>query len=246
MTACTFTFYGFFMQLFLCEFQIDKNQIIIVDQDVFYQLRKVLRSKIGDIIFVQKRWKADHRYEVKIDKRDDKKLVWNIINTIDNQKLESTYWMIICMPNKWDKAEIIVQKLTEINIAHIIFWPSERSIIRQVNKTKIERLEKISKEAVEQSWWWNFPKIEFVDNLDDIIIHAKLVVFDKTLDDSTISKIKENKIYWLVWPEWGLTDSDYKKFGKNFEVRSLWENIFRTETAAIIGAWEIVKAKSWK
>jgi 16S rRNA (uracil1498-N3)-methyltransferase len=55
------------------------------------------------------------------------------------------------MPNKWDKAEIIVQKLTEIGINHIVFWPSERSVIKETNKNKIERLEKISKEALEQS-----------------------------------------------------------------------------------------------
>ncbi|MEI8252333.1 MAG: 16S rRNA (uracil(1498)-N(3))-methyltransferase [bacterium] len=60
--------------------------------------------------------------------------------------------MIICMPNKRDKAEMIVQKLTEIGINSIVFWPSERSVIRDINLSKMERLEKISKEAVEQSW----------------------------------------------------------------------------------------------
>jgi 16S rRNA (uracil1498-N3)-methyltransferase len=56
------------------------------------------------------------------------------------------------MPNKRDKAEMIVQKLTEIGINFIVFWPSERSVIRDINTSKMERLEKISKEAVEQSW----------------------------------------------------------------------------------------------
>jgi hypothetical protein len=34
------------MQLFVCDFKINKNQIILEDQDVMYQLRKVLRNKI--------------------------------------------------------------------------------------------------------------------------------------------------------------------------------------------------------
>jgi hypothetical protein len=42
------------MQLFVCEFQIKKNQIILEDSNVLYQLRKVLRSKIGDGFFIQK------------------------------------------------------------------------------------------------------------------------------------------------------------------------------------------------
>ena len=59
--------------------------------------------------------------------------------------------MIVSMPNKWEKAELIVQKLSEIGIDKIIFWPSERSIIKERNGKKEERLQKIIKEAVEQS-----------------------------------------------------------------------------------------------
>ena len=59
--------------------------------------------------------------------------------------------MIIAMPNKWDKAELIVQKLAECGLSQIVFWPSERSIIRERNPKKSERLDKIIKEAVEQS-----------------------------------------------------------------------------------------------
>ena len=59
--------------------------------------------------------------------------------------------MIISMPNKRDKVELIVQKLTECGLDEILFWPSERSIIREWNPKKEERLYKIIKEAVEQS-----------------------------------------------------------------------------------------------
>jgi len=232
------------MQLFACEFKINKNQIILEDESVLYQLRKVLRSKIWDNLFVQNNWNAINRYEIKIDKRDDKKLLWTIINIIDNREPKNIYWMIVCMSNKWDKAEIIVQKLTEIGINHIVFWPSERSVIKEVNKNKIERLEKISKEALEQSWWWNLPKIEFLYDLNDILINSSLIVFDKTLNIWKKLNVYEKKIYWLVWPEWWLTDKDYKKFSNNLEIQSFGENVFRTETAAIIWWWIITKIRS--
>ena len=87
--------------------------------------------------------------------------------------------MIVCMPNKWDKAEIIVQKLTEIGINHIVFWPAERSVIKLSNTSKLERCEKISKEALEQSWGRCLPKIEFVYGLKDVIPSSGLIVFDK-------------------------------------------------------------------
>jgi RsmE family RNA methyltransferase len=59
--------------------------------------------------------------------------------------------MIIAMPNKRDKIELIIQKLTECGLNQIIFWPSERSILREWNPKKEERLHKIIEEAVEQS-----------------------------------------------------------------------------------------------
>lgn len=231
------------MQLFVCEFKINKNQITLEDDSVLYQLRKVLRSKIWDNLFVQNSWSANNRYEIKIDKRDDKKLVWTIINIMDNQSSNNIYWMIICMPNKWDKAEIIVQKLTEIGINHIIFWPSERSIIREINQNKIERLEKISKEALEQSWWWNLPRIEFVYDLNGVLVDSSLIVFDKSLNAWKTLNVDEKKNYWLVWPEWWLTDNDYKKFGNDFIIKSFGNNILRTETAAIIWWWIITQNK---
>lgn len=237
------------MQLFACEFEINKNQIILEDKIVLYQLRKVLRSKIWDNFFVQNNLITDRRYEIKIDKWDDKKLIWNIINTIDHQNSKNIYWMIICMPNKWDKAEIIVQKLTEIGLNHIVFWSSERSVIKEINNNKIERLEKISKEALEQSWWWYLPKIEFVSDLANIIKDVNLVVFDKSIDKNwwKLFEVGKNwwKLYWLVWPEWGLTDNDYRKFGNDFVVQSFGENILRTETAAILWWWEIKNLKCW-
>lgn len=232
------------MQLFVCEFIVNENKIILEDQLVLYQLRKVLRSKIGDNFFVQNNGAAKCRYEIKIEKWDDGKLMWNIVW---NQNLEcgdNRTGMIVCMPNKWDKAEMIVQKLTEIGVNHIVFWPSERSIIRDINKNKFERLEKISKEALEQSWWWTLPKIEFVYDLQTVLWSSNLIIFDKIVDNpNKANKLEDNKhsIYWLVGPEWWLTDNDYKNFGTWFGIREFGESILRTETAAIIWWWEIKK-----
>jgi RsmE family RNA methyltransferase len=64
---------------------------------------------------------------------------------------EKNISMLIAMPNKREKAELIVQKLTEIGVENINFRVSEHSVIRQWNKKKAERLDKISREAVEQS-----------------------------------------------------------------------------------------------
>jgi RsmE family RNA methyltransferase len=60
--------------------------------------------------------------------------------------------MLIAMPNKREKAELIVQKLSEIGIDQLRFRAAERSVLKRESfLKKAERLRKIAKEAVEQS-----------------------------------------------------------------------------------------------
>ena len=59
--------------------------------------------------------------------------------------------MCVALPNKMDKAELIVQKLSEIGIRRIVFRPAARSVLRELAPKKLERLDLIAREAVEQS-----------------------------------------------------------------------------------------------
>jgi RsmE family RNA methyltransferase len=61
----------------------------------------------------------------------------------------------------------------------IIFRPSERSIIKTWNENKSERLQKIAREAVEQSWGRKLPNIEFVTDVRNILKDKSIIVFDK-------------------------------------------------------------------
>jgi RsmE family RNA methyltransferase len=100
--------------------------------ELLSQLRKVLRANIGDTIFVQPKDGEITRYEVKITNRTDKDLEGEIISEhfLESGEL-STATLLIAMPNKREKAELIVQKLSEIGINEILFRPAERSVIKQ-------------------------------------------------------------------------------------------------------------------
>ena len=236
------------MQLFITDFKIKWDNAFVENKEILDQIRKVLRLKIWDKIFIQNLI-ADKRYEIQIVNWDDKNLEWKIIQTlIYKLKEEWIRWMIVCMPNKWDKIELITQKLTEIWMDEIAFWPSERSIIKEWNQKKEERLNKIIKEAVEQSRSWKFPEIKFVNNIREIIWDWELIVFDKEdkkLQDFKTTKFQDGnheKIYGLVWPEWWLSNKDYGNLQWiDYKIEDLWENILRTETAAIVAWWEIKK-----
>lgn len=221
------------MQLFLVEPQIKWNQAIIDDKEILSQIRKVLRLKKGDRIFLQDK---NIRYDVAIEDWTDKTLVWNVLDTINNDSISSQTGMIIAMPNKWQKAELIVQKLTEIWITDIIFRPTERSVIKEPNKNKMERLNKIAKEALEQSRWRHMPNISFCSDISDIVTNSEITIFDIPKETYSVPHETETK-YWLIWPEGWLTDKDYAKLWDNIKIQSLWNTVLRTETAAIVAGW---------
>ena len=224
------------MQLFITEFEKKWEFIKISNIEILSQIRKVLRMKIWDEIFVQN---ENIRYKLQITDRDDKNIFWNVLDSIDHLQSIDGNWVAIAMSNKRDKMETIVQKLSEIWIKHIYFWPSERSIIRERNEKKAERLNKIAKEAIEQSRWRFLPEIKFEKDVSKIIEWKSIVVFDKCENLVTQHKnfIKWQPIIWIVWPEWWLTDKDYKMFWDKLNTVSLWDTVLRTETASVVAAW---------
>ena len=234
------------MQLFITDFKQNWDNIIIANPEILEQTRKVLRMKIWDKFYVQK---ENTRHEIQISDRDKTTINWNIIKTENSQLwiLNSKLWIIVAMPNKRAKAELIVQKLSEIWVDNIYFRPSERSVLKDRSDKKLERLEKISQEAVEQSRWRTLPKIEFIKDITKIISNQKIIIFDK-VDTNEKNPSPTGKLFcetswgwsnvlWIIGPEGWLTQKDYEKFGKNYEIISLWENVLRMETASIIGAW---------
>lgn len=220
------------MQLFITDFEKKWESIKISDIEILSQVRKVLRMKIWDTFFVQN---GNTRHKVEISDRDDKNIFWKILKSIEHPEQINGIWIAIAMSNKRDKMETIVQKLSEIWIKNIFFRPSERSIIRERNEKKLDRLNKIAKEAIEQSRWRQLPKITFRKDISETIEWKEVIVFDKSESNFTSIWTAKNTL-WIIWPEWWLTENDYKKFWKKIKTVSLGDTVLRTETASIIAA----------
>jgi len=228
------------MQLFYTSFQQTGNEIIVKNEELITQMKKVLRFQIGAIFFVQNEVDGKTVRHKVILKKITRDLFSGIIKDSEFNSDSSQKTMIIAMPNKRQKVELITQKLTEIWIWNIIFWPSERSIIKVSNKNKMLRLEKIAKEAMEQSWWWKLPKISFEKTIWEIIRNEKIIIFDKKNTKQNDCDINTKKTIGIVGPEGGFTKNDYIVFWDNICIKPLWNTILRTETASIIGAWKLI------
>jgi len=209
--------------------------------DLLSQLRKVLRIKKWDKICVQyssKEWTI--RYELSIRDWTDKDLTGEIISSQTFSFSEKNVSMLIAMPNKREKAELIVQKLTEIWVGKIYFWVSEHSIIRQRNDKKAERLDKISHEAVEQSRWIQLPEIKFLkseNELRDFVKWKDIIIANMNwIHYQELVKIESNDLCGVIWPEGWFSPKDLKLFD-NAKIVDLWENVLRMETASIVLWW---------
>lgn len=245
------------MQLFITSFQKSNKNILITEERVIYQCRKVLRYKHGDQFRVQS-WEfrvenqlGVERYLVKILDFDDRRLECMIEETKQVElKSSPDVSLFVALPNKIEKAELIVQKLAEIGVNQIVFRKAERSVLTDFSVPKIERLQKIILEAVEQSRGVRVPRISVQATLS-IPAGARVHVFDQPLSPNP--KVESPKLWnslvhtstgsvwqlivWIVGPEGGLSERDYQKFGEDYQVTSLGGTVLRMETAAIVGGW---------
>lgn len=230
------------MQLFHIDadkFHVKWNQIEIFPvPDLISQLRKVLRIKKWDKICIQyNESNATNRFELSILDWTDQKLNWEIVSSQIFEPNEKHISMLIAMPNKREKSELIVQKLTEIGIQNIYFWPSERSVIRQWNEKKAERLDKISHEALEQSRWIQLPEIKFLkseNELKDFVSWKNVIIANMNwLPYWELTKKSSNDICGIIGPEGWFSEKDLNLFD-NAKVVDLWENVLRMETASIV------------
>lgn len=69
----------------------------------------------------------------------------------------------------------------------IFLWASERSVLKTLTPQKLERLYKISKEALEQSYGWFFPQIECVSDIAPLMEHYSPVIFDLYTNSESLS-----------------------------------------------------------
>lgn len=223
------------MQLFWWDFDLEK--CFSKDAKIFHQIKNVLRTKIWDKFLIHDE-KTNCRFLVQTTSLE--KFFWfKILEKISNPENQKNIILVIWMLNKFEKIEFLVQKISEIWINQIIFFDWDRSQIHELSQKKLQRLNTISREAVEQSKGRIMPKISFEKKLQNLV-WLQWEKFVLEFDWKNIFDINNNSYRKIlfVWPEWGFSPAELKIFeDKKIEKISLWENIFRAETAAILWSY---------
>lgn len=151
---------------------------------------------------------------------------------------------------KKDRLEWVVEKLTEIGVESIVFITTTRTLDKNIN---FDRINKILIEASEQSGRTTLPvtKREVV-RFDNVLFDAGewnadyfcIANFGAPLISTVLGAVKQARVALLVGPEGGFAPGEIENLVKNSTTKtnvkfmevSLGNNVLRAETAAIVGA----------
>ena len=217
-------------------FALDKNDdIFILRNDDYYHIRVVMRLKIGEkveVVYDNEVYLSEiiKDYQIKcLEKMPSKEL-----------KLETT---LILPLLKEQKMDLILQKATELGVSKIVLFEAKRSIIKFDEKKeakKLERWQRICKEASEQSKRCTIPKVEFVKNTDVFSHFEGLKLICSTIEENNkLKKILQAngscvKINVIVGPEGGFDPKEEQKIiNQGFIPVTLGNTIMRVETVPI-------------
>lgn len=223
---------------FIGNFDLSKKELSIKDADFINQARNVLRLKVGDELILCDGNLNEAVAEIVNLNKEFAEL--KILETYKNKNEPENYVILHCPILKKENFELAVQKTVEIGVKEITPIITARTVKLGLNK---ERLEKIIKEAAEQSGRGVLPLLRKPINFDEAVKQAKNIndinlffnIGEPPLGHS-MSKFK--KIGVFVGPEGGWTEEEIKIARSNgFTFAGLGKTILRAETAAVIASY---------
>jgi len=199
-----------------------------------HYLAKVMRVRVGEFFSLFNR---NGEWEAKINKISKSIVEFTVIKHLRSKENSKEVWLAFS-PIKSNYFNFMIQKSTELGITKFVPIIFDRTIVRKINK---QRLEKVIIEAAEQSNRINIPKIEKPQNLKSFLsknkskmnlIFADLNSKNKKLD---VNKLTNKPICIIIGPEGDFSEVERKEILSYGGVNSLKinENILRAETAAI-------------
>ena len=199
-----------------------------------HYLAKVMRIKIGDNFSL---FNSNGEWLAKILDISKGIVEFIIIEKLRHKDITKEIWLAFS-PIKSNYFNFMIQKATELGVTRFIPIIFDRTIVRKINK---ERIEKIIIEATEQSNRINIPILEKPQNLKKFLSN-NLKKIDLVFTDlnTTKKKLEINKeankpLCAIVGPEGDFTEKERELILNFKSVKSINinQNILRAETATI-------------
>lgn len=200
------------------------------DERLVHQLRDVFRMKKGDRVILFDDSKCE--FFASVNTLTRKEVVFDVEDgVVKEEKHKREVYLCLSIIKK-DNFELAIEKAVELGVTRITPVVADRS---QYKEIRLDRLEKIVIEAVEQSGRVSVPHLEKEKTVSEIIEeHPDVIVLD--MDGSEhLSVSQKSEVTILVGPEGGWSETEREMFlQKNIQIVSLPFDTLRAETAAIV------------
>jgi 16S rRNA (uracil1498-N3)-methyltransferase len=225
---------------FLGDFDLSDKIIKTQNRELINQFKNVLRLGVGDsVILLDGSGRKARARVTNLSKDLIEFSLEEVINLSNEPKREV---ILYCAILKKENFELVVQKAVEIGVKEIVPIITKRTIKTGLN---YERLNKIIKEAVEQSGRGIVPVLHNTTEFEEIIKKESQDNLLRIICDisgefwpSISANIDNKKIAVFVGPEGGWESSEIE-IAKNsgFKIAKLGDFTLRGETAAIIASY---------
>jgi len=207
----------------------------INEKDFVHQIKNVLKFSLGEELVLFAPFSND--LKCKISSLEKTSISFEVLEEIEKIEIPKSITACISIVKK-DNFELITQKLVELGVSTLIPIISDRTIKQSLN---MERLEKISIEALEQSGHSNKMTILEPVSLEESLKQNQgksCIYFDiegKTMNES----VSVDCFY--IGPEGGWSDNDKELFEKYSTLPyQLGQSVLRAETASIVASDRII------
>lgn len=218
------------MQQFFIETSLENTDEVLLEKEVIYQLKKVLRANDG-----YKFRLVDNRSHIFLcELKNESAIILSDLN--ENNELDINITAVVALI-KNDKFDFMVQKLTELGVKRIVPYIANRSVVKPgKGNNKLERLKKIAREASEQSHRNIIPEIcDYITfkDLNKYKSDVNLIAYEKeTKSINSLNNLKS--LTFIIGPEGGFESKEVEDIiALGFDSISLGKRILRAETAAI-------------
>ena len=205
-----------------------------LDKSQSHYVNKVMRIKVNGVFSL---FNSSGEWEAKILNIPKNIVEFNITKQLRQKENENELWLAFS-PIKSNYFNFMIQKATELGITKFLPVIFDRSIVRKINKT---RLDKIIIEATEQSNRIKIPFLEKPKSLKKFLSDNKnkinLVFTDLNSQNNKldIKNLSKKPTCLIIGPEGDFSELEKEIILSFNNVTSVKinKNILRTETAAI-------------
>lgn len=236
---------------------LDEFESLTLKGDVAFQIKNVLRGRINDEFLVGV---SNKTYLSRITEIDNKEIKFEIVKE-DTGNFELPVFVSLFQGYpKAEKLENIIKYGTQLGVSEFHPTLMNRSIFKLDNNkkdSKLDRFNKIAKEAAEQSYRNVCPKVVDIKKLKDIDFGSydvKILCYEGSAKENECSAFKKlvrdiktnDRVAVVVGPEGGITKEEIELLtNQGFVCCAVGPRILRTETvvfyvlSAISYEWEL-------